>query len=149
MRAQAGGRWRASLAAVVLIGTVTSPPYLFAQTPAHFLPRTARAGPFLQAGRAGRVTFPRGAVIRTIVKELAPDAIDGPTLFHEHMSLSKGYWDQMLAGMAPEVRQRLAVPPGETYFLEDLDLIVREMRAAKQDGVGCLVDGRHADMGRS
>src|SRR5439155_15942730 len=70
-------------------------------------------------------------------------------LFHEHMSLSKGYWDQMLAGMAPEVRQRLAVPPGETYFLEDLDLIVREMRAAKQDGVGCLVDGRHADMGRS
>ena len=80
---------------------------------------------------------------------MAPDDISGATLFHEHMSLSKVYWDQMLAGMPPDARQRLGVPPGETYFLEDLELIVREMLAAKQDGVACFVDGGHADMGRS
>ncbi len=114
-----------------------------------FLPPTALAAPFLQSGGARRITFPPGAVIRTILQDVAPGAITGPTLFHEHMSLSKAYWDQMLAGMTPEARQRLSVPPGETYFLEDLDLIVREMRAAREDGIACLVDGGHADMGRS
>src|SRR5712691_3356133 len=114
-----------------------------------FLPPTALAAPFLQSGGARRITFPPGAVIRTILQDVAPGAITGPTLFHEHMSLSKAYWDQMLAGMTPEARQRLTVPPGETYFLEDLDLIVREMRAAREDGIACLVDGGHADMGRS
>jgi phosphotriesterase-related protein len=114
-----------------------------------FVPPTSLAAPFLQSPRVRRITFPRGAVIRTVLKDLAPDTIGGPTLFHEHMSLSRAYWDRMLAGMTPEARQRLGVPSGETYFLEDLDLIVGEMRAAREDGVACLVDGGHADMGRS
>src|SRR5580704_6692646 len=33
--------------------------------------------------------------------------------------------------------------------MEDLDLMVEEMSAAKKDGVACLVDGGHPDMGRS
>jgi phosphotriesterase-related protein len=111
------------------------------------LPRPALAA-LLQPG-ARPLAVPAGAVIRTILKDLRPDEIGGPTLFHEHMSLSKGYWDQMLAGMPPEARQRLGVPPGETYFLEDLELIIKEMTAAKQDGIACFVDGGHADMGRS
>jgi hypothetical protein len=33
--------------------------------------------------------------------------------------------------------------------MEDLDLMVDEVRQAGREGVGCLVDGGHADMGRS
>ena len=103
---------------------------------------------FAQTG-ARRISFPKGAVIRTILKDVAPDTIGGPTLFHEHMSLSRAYWDQMVASFPPAVKERLAVPASESYFLENMDLIVSEMRAAKQDGIACLVDGGHADMGRS
>jgi hypothetical protein len=40
-------------------------------------------------GRAGTVRFPRGAIIRTILKDVPPDALaDGATLFHEHISIS-------------------------------------------------------------
>jgi phosphotriesterase-related protein len=98
---------------------------------------------------AQRIAFPAGSVIRTVLSDIPPDSISGPTLFHEHMSLSRAYWDQMVASFPANVKERLAVPPGERYFLENLDLIVQEMRAAKEDGIGCIVDGGHADMGRS
>src|SRR5262245_46014158 len=33
--------------------------------------------------------FPPGAVIRTLLKDVAPDSLGGgPTLFHEHLSIS-------------------------------------------------------------
>ena len=36
---------------------------------------------------AGTVTFPKGAVIRTLLKDLPPEALaNGVTLFHEHLS---------------------------------------------------------------
>ena len=39
--------------------------------------------------RSRRVTFPKGAIIRTIVKDVSPDALgNGATLFHEHLSIS-------------------------------------------------------------
>ena len=100
------------------------------------------------AAPARKVAFPAGAIVRTVLSDMRPDAITGPTLFHEHMSLSTAYWDKMVASFPPNVRERLAVPKGETYFLENFDLIVQEMRAAKQDGIACIVDGGHADMGR-
>ena len=41
-------------------------------------------------------------------------------------------------------------PPGTRMkFYDDVDLIVDEVRAAGEDGVTCIVDGGHADMGRS
>src|SRR5580658_9576108 len=42
------------------------------------------------AGQAGaaRVTFPRGAIIRTLFRDIPPDQLgDGPLLFHEHLSI--------------------------------------------------------------
>ena len=72
------------------------------------------------------------AIIRTVLADVPPDALGtGATMFHEHMSLK-------MRGM--EERQK---------FYEDIDLIVDEVRAAGQDGVSCLVDSGHADMGRS
>ncbi len=37
---------------------------------------------------AATVTFPRGAIIRTILKDVSPEALGGgATLFHEHLSI--------------------------------------------------------------
>jgi phosphotriesterase-related protein len=41
-------------------------------------------------------------------------------------------------------------PLGATeHFTDDVALMTEEARGAKADGVGCLVDGGHADMGRN
>ena len=52
-----------------------------------------------------------------------------------------------------EGRRRATPPPSspatpQKFFMDDLDLMVEEMKAAKADGVACLVDGGHEDMGR-
>jgi phosphotriesterase-related protein len=47
---------------------------------------------------------------------------------------------------------RAAAPPPSTpsgkYFMQDLDFMVDEMKLAKSQGVSCIVDGGHPDMGR-
>src|SRR5262245_51517587 len=57
-----------------------------------------------------RVTVPKGAIIRTVLKDLPPDALaGGATLIHEHLG-------------------------------GDVDLMVEELRGAAADGLGCLVN---------
>src|SRR5882757_2146283 len=93
--------------------------------------------------------FPKGAVIRTVLKDLPPSALaGGATLFHEHMSLSSAYNNKIRETTA-RGRGLPAPPPEGTYFMEDLELMAGELAAAKKDGVACLVDGGHPDMGRS
>jgi len=98
--------------------------------------------------RSAAASFPRGAIVRTVLKDLPPEALaGGATLFHEHMSLSTTYQDKLAS-----LLQRPGQPGLQytrPYFMEDFDLIAGEMRAAMKDGVVCLVDGGHADMGRS
>jgi len=93
--------------------------------------------------------FPRGAIIRTVLKDIHPSELaNGATLFHEHMSLSSAYNNKIRAKTAQG--RGLSAPPSEpTYFMEDMGLMVEELAAAKKDGVACLVDGGHPDMGRS
>jgi phosphotriesterase-related protein len=95
--------------------------------------RAARAaGSVSQVGqtRARAVTFPKGAIIRTLLKDLPPEALaGGPLLFHEHLSLH--------------------TPVIPVQFTDDVDLIVEEVRAAGRDGISCIVDGGHPDMSRS
>ena len=76
----------------------------------------------------GLAGIPRGAVIRTVLGDISPDAINGVTLFHEHLSIRMS-------------RDR----PSAT---DDVDNIVREIRVAASEGVGCIVDGGHPDLGR-
>src|SRR5215471_3991694 len=46
------------------------------------------AAGFRQAA-SSRVTFPKGAIIRTILKDVPPEALGtGATLFHDHISMS-------------------------------------------------------------
>lgn len=54
-------------------------------------------------------TFPKGAIIRTILKDLPPDTLTtGATLIHEHLT-------------------------------GDVELMVEELRGAAVDGLGCLI----------
>lgn len=81
------------------------------------------------AGEAA-VTFPRGAVIRTLLKDVSPETLaGGPTLFHEHLSIN------LSANNTP-------------HYTADVAMMVEEARAASKDGIACIVDGGHADMGR-
>jgi phosphotriesterase-related protein len=102
---------------------------------------------------AQKPQFPKKAVIRTVLKDLPPEALaGGATLFHEHMSFSADFMPKLLALMRAQAgRGAAAPPPAQTgkYFMQDLDLMVEEIGVARKEGVACLVDGGHADMGRS
>ena len=126
---------------------------------AALLPRIASA--------ATEPKFPKGAIIRAILKDYRPEELTGgATLFHEHMSFSPDFMPKWIAisraqaaargqtgragGRGPGGAGRGAPPaePAGKYFLEDLDYMVAEMKAARADGIACLVDGGHEDMGR-
>lgn len=116
-------------------------------------------------------TFPKGAVIRTVLKDYAPDELaGGATLFHEHMSFQDDFMTRW-TGYAADTRRETAMPgaaqapaaprpanatpppappstPSGQYFMRDLAYQTEEMKLAKADGVACIVDGGHPDMGR-
>ena len=57
-----------------------------------------------------KINVPKNAIIRTVLKDLSPDALtSGATLIHEHLG-------------------------------SNVDLMVEELRAAAADGLGCLVN---------
>jgi len=119
-------------------------------------PRTVAAAP---------PTFPKGAIIRTILKDYDPQELGGgATLFHEHMSLAPDFltrWGRYAAetavasGDAPAGGRGGAgrggaaqPPPSGTFFMQDLDFMSEELATAKREGIACIVDGGHPDMGR-
>ncbi len=98
-----------------------------------------------------------GAIIRTVLQDYPPEAFRaGSTLFHEHMSLAPDFMPRWLAqarataaGRGPTPAAAPPIPaPTQPFFMQDLDLMAEEMKAARQDGVACIVDGGHEDMGR-
>ena len=100
---------------------------------------------------AQTLTFPKGAVIRTLFKDYAPeDLAGGATLFHEHLSLGPDFGDRfraasaaVLAAQGAPPTQRPAgpppAPPGPDP-MRDVNLMADELRQAQRDGVACLVD---------
>jgi len=75
--------------------------------------------------------FPKGAIIRTLLKDMPPDALaGGPVLFHEHLSMH-------------------FPPQAKEHFTDDVAMMIDEVRAARADGIACIVDGGHPDMSRS
>ena len=130
---------------------------------------------------AATLTFPPGAVIRTVLKDYLPnDLAGGATLFHEHLSFADDFMTRW-GGYAAETRRETALPgaptpgaggqgaggqgaarsggpgaappappttPSGKYFMQDLDYQLEEMRIAKSEGISCIVDGGHPDMGR-
>jgi predicted metal-dependent phosphotriesterase family hydrolase len=104
------------------------------------LASTLRSDAFTQAPTAAaRPVFERGAVIRTLLADVPPDRIDGPVLFHEHLSLR-----YPLTRALAEQQGR----PVPASYSDDVDLMIEETKAAGADGVRCIVDGGHPDMDR-
>ena len=98
-------------------------------------------------GKASAAQFPQGAIIRTVLKDMPPEALaGGATLFHEHLSLAPDFmprWIGLARGQNPQV------PPSDRpFFMQDVDLMSDELRAAAMEGVACIVDVGNPDMGR-
>src|SRR4051794_29651246 len=98
--------------------------------------------------------FPKGAVIRTVLKDYAPDELAGnAVLFHEHLSFAPDFVSRLdsysAATAAANGTAYAATGPNDLSFMQDIDLMVDELTAAKREGVGCIVDGGHPDMGRN
>jgi phosphotriesterase-related protein len=84
----------------------------------------------LQTSRGSAATFPRGAIIRTLLKDLPPESLaNGPTLFHEHLSINLS-------------------ANNTAHYTADVAMMVEEARGALKDGLACVVDGGHPDMKR-
>jgi len=103
---------------------------------------------------AAAPTFLKGAVIRTVLKDYAPGDLSGSAvLFHEHMSLARDFllrFDRYAADAnAANGTPAPAPAPNDVSFMQDLDVMVDELTAAKREGIGCIVDGGHPDMGRN
>jgi hypothetical protein len=79
---------------------------------------------------AGQAARPGRAVIRTLLRDIEPASLTGRILFHEHLSM----------------RYPLGA---EQHFTDDVPMMIEEVRAAAGQGIGCIVDGGHADMARS
>jgi phosphotriesterase-related protein len=100
---------------------------------------------------AQAATFPKGAIIRTLFKDYAPeDLAGGATLFHEHLSLGPDFGERfraasaaVLAAQGAQPTQRPAGPPPAPAGpdpMRDVNLMAEELRQAQRDGVACLVD---------
>jgi phosphotriesterase-related protein len=106
-----------------------------------------------------RVTFPKGAVIRTPLKDYAPeDLAGGPTLFHEHLQLAADFGARFAAASAA-ARAANGLPPipprpggnaasAAPDIMHNVDLMTEEVVKAKNAGVACIVDAGHSDSGR-
>src|SRR5262245_19334355 len=95
--------------------------------------QTARAGQ-----SAALPVLPRGAVIRTVLSDIPAASLTGETLFHEHDSLQ-----DHTAYDPPRPA------PAMLHYTEDAALVTAEIKAAGADGLACIVDAGHTDMGRN
>ena len=93
----------------------------------------AVATPLQTTGPGGASIFPRGAIIRTVLKDVSPDAITKATLFHEHMSFE---W------------ARVAPQSNRSGPAKDPAPVLEQLEVAATEGVGCIVDAGTNDVGR-
>jgi phosphotriesterase-related protein len=100
------------------------------------------------------LTFPKGAIIRAVLKDYAPpDLAGGATLFHEHLQLGPDFRARLLAA-TDATRAANGLPPnpprpgGIPEAMHNIELMSEEVRKAKSSGVTCIVDAGHPDTGR-
>jgi phosphotriesterase-related protein len=81
--------------------------------------------------RVARRVGAQAPVLRTLLGDLPPERMpSGAILFHEHLSF----------------KYPLGSP---THVTDDVELMIRETRAAQGEGVAAIVDGGHVDMDRN
>ena len=112
----------------------------------------------------GTPTFPKGAIIRTILKDYAPEELaGGATLFHEHFQLATDFNAKFFAaaaavraanGLPPAPARgggpgRAGGPPPGPDIMHDVDLMTAEVKKAAMEGnIACIVEAGHPEMGR-
>jgi len=101
-----------------------------------------------------RLRLPAGAVIRTVLKDLPPESLaGGATLFHEHLSVGPDFMPKVMAQFRTLLGPDVPLPPPasaqQRRSMQDLGVMAQEMRAAAAEGVACIVDAGHPDMGRN
>src|SRR5262249_40786848 len=69
-----------------------------------------------------KVTFPKGAVIRTLSKDVSPESISGPILFHDHLSID------LPPTLTPRPANAPPPPPPQPPPTSNVDLIVDEVK---------------------
>jgi len=128
----------------------------------------AAAAALPRSAFAQEPAFPKGAVIRTLLKDYAPEELaGGATLFHEHMQLATDFNAKFAAasaavraanGQATPARGGGGgggggnrgggggTPPPD--IMHNVDLMSEEVAKVKSAGIACIVDGGHGDMGR-
>lgn len=89
--------------------------------------------PLQTRGRGDALAFPTGGTIRTVLKDVSPDAITKATLFHEHLSFE---W------------ARVAPQSNRSGPARDPAPVVEQLDVAANEGVGCIVDAGTTDVGR-
>jgi phosphotriesterase-related protein len=109
---------------------------------------SANQAPVPSGARATAPRFPQGAVIRSLLSDLPPAKVGpGAVLFHEHLSYDNDFFAKLGSEATPRPGSPLAGPLPSPNMMEDLDWMTEEVQAAAKDGVSCIVDGGHADMG--
>jgi phosphotriesterase-related protein len=112
----------------------------------------------------GTEAFPKGAIIRTILKDYAPEELaGGATLFHEHFQLAPDFNAKFFAataaaraanGLPPAPARgggpgRAGGPPPGPDIMHDVDLMTAEVKKAATEGnIACIVEAGHPEMGR-
>src|ERR1700724_3202154 len=87
-----------------------------------------------QRSPAAVTTFPKGAVIRTVLKDYAPDDLAGNSvLFHEHMSLTLDFLSRFdsysKATADANGTTYTATGPNDLTFMQDMNVMVAELTA--------------------
>ena len=88
-------------------------------------PQSAPAG--------GALAFPKGATIRTVLRDVSPDTLAKATLFHEHLSFE---W------------ARVAPQSNRSGPAKDAAPVLEQLEVAAGEGLGCIVDAGTTDVGR-
>ena len=131
------------------------------------LAMTAAAAALPEAGSAqapAPPAWPKGAVIRTVLKDYPPEELaGGATLFHEHFQLASDFGAKFAAasaaaraanGLPPAAARgggagRGAAAPAPPDIMHDVDLMTAEVKKAAAEGnIACIVEAGHAEMGR-
>ena len=121
----------------------------------------AAAAAIPRPAAAQELTLPKGAIIRAVLRDYAPEELaGGATLFHEHMQLAPDFNARFAAAalaaraanglppLPPRAGAGRAGGPPPPDIMHNVDLMSDEVAKTKSAGVACIVDAGHADMGR-
>ena len=92
------------------------------------------------AAASSKPTFPKGSVIRTIVKDIPPDSLTpGSLQIHEH--LGGVFRETPPPPKDSEMVPGVVAPKTEAEYLQ---LMVDELKMSREEGVSCIVDAASA-----